>query len=121
MKKFTKSIAAMATALVGLMAAQPSQAAYPDRPIRLIMPYAAGGLSDILARALAQELSDELGQSVVVENKTGAGGVIGTDIVAKAKADGYTIGVISQGLASVNTSLYKNLPYNTLRDLKPVS
>lgn len=121
MKKFTKSIAALATALAGLMATQPALAAYPDRPIRLIMPYAAGGLSDILARALAQELSDELGQSIVVENKTGAGGVIGTELIAKSKADGYTIGVISQGLASVNASLYKNLPYNTLRDLMPVS
>lgn len=121
MKKLTKSIAAIATAVLGLSAGIPAQASYPEQPIRLITPYAAGGLSDILARTLAQDLSDELGQSVIVDNRTGAGGVIGVDYVARSKPDGYTIGLLSQGLASVNTTLYKNLPYNTLRDLKPLS
>lgn len=94
---------------------------YPTRPIRLITPYAAGGLSDILARQLAHELSNRLGQSVVVENKVGGGGVIGTDAMAKASPDGYTLGIVGQGLASVNTTLYPRLPYNTERDFVAIS
>lgn len=117
-----KSIVAVMSSLIGLsINAQAAASSYPDRPIRFITPYAAGGLSDILARTLAQELSDRLGQPVVVENRTGAGGIIGTDYVAKAKPDGYTIALASQGLASVNTTLYKNLPYNTLKDFTPIS
>lgn len=94
---------------------------YPSKPIRLVVPYAAGGLTDNLARALAQEMSVRLGQSVIVENKTGAGGIIGTELVAKSKPDGYTLLLASQGLASVNTSLYPNLPYNTAKDFTPIS
>lgn len=117
-----KSILAAITSLIGLtMSAQTIASSYPDRPIRLITPYAAGGLSDILARTLAQELSERLGQPVVVENRTGAGGIIGTDLVAKSRPDGYTLSIASQGLASVNTTLHKNLPYNTLRDFTPIS
>ncbi len=94
---------------------------YPNRPIRLISPYAAGGLTDILARSLAQELSARVGQPVVVENRAGGGGVIGIDFAAKAPPDGYTLAIAGQGLASVNASLYPSLPYNTQRDFKPLS
>lgn len=94
---------------------------YPDRPIRLVAPYAAGGLTDIVARSLAQELSDRVGQPVIVENRAGAGGIVGMDYVAKSSPDGYTLVIASQGLASVSTALHPNLPYNTLRDFAPVS
>ncbi len=94
---------------------------YPNRPIRLICPYAAGGLTDVLSRMLAKRLSERLGQQVVVDNRTGAGGIIGTEAAAKAPADGYTLVLVSQGLASVNSSLYKTLPYDTFRDFQPVS
>lgn len=95
--------------------------AYPSRPIRLISPYAAGGLTDLLARALGKRLSERLGQPVIVENRTGGGGVTGVDSVAKSPADGYTLVLVGQGLASVNASLYKTLPYDTQRDFAPIS
>ncbi|XAH21991.1 tripartite tricarboxylate transporter substrate binding protein [Xylophilus sp. GW821-FHT01B05] len=112
---------ALAAVPLCLAALAPAHAAYPDKPIRLIAPYAAGGLTDILARSLAQELSNRIGQPVIVENRAGAGGIIGADFVAKAAPDGYTLAILSQGLASVNTSLYPNLPYNTQRDFTPIS
>src|SRR5450759_834761 len=80
---------------------------YPERPIRFICPYAAGGLSDILTRILAKRLSEKIGQPVLVENRTGAGGIIGMEAAAKAAPDGYTIVMVSQGMASVNPVLYK--------------
>jgi tripartite-type tricarboxylate transporter receptor subunit TctC len=94
---------------------------FPDRPIRLIAPYAAGGLTDIAARIVAEKLSRRIGQPVVVENRTGAGGIIGVEMVAKSKPDGYTLALVGQGLASVNESLYPNLKYETLADFKPIS
>ncbi|MCX7141835.1 MAG: tripartite tricarboxylate transporter substrate binding protein [Proteobacteria bacterium] len=108
-----------------MAAALPGQAAtaaeFPDKPIRLICPYAPGGLSDILARILAKRLSEKIGQPVMVENRAGAGGIIGMEIVAKAAPDGYTIIMVGQGMASVNPSLYKNLSYDTLRDFAPIA
>ncbi|KRB81559.1 Bug family tripartite tricarboxylate transporter substrate binding protein [Noviherbaspirillum sp. Root189] len=116
---------AIGTALLCLSCVMPFGAAaasdYPIRPIRLVCPYAAGGLTDVLARVLAKRLSERIGQPVVVENRTGAGGIIGVDAVAKSPADGYTIVLVAQGLASVNASLHKNLPYDTLRDFAPIS
>jgi len=94
---------------------------YPERRVRLITPYAAGGLTDIVARVLAKKLSERIGQTVVVENRPGAGGIIGVETVAKSAADGYTLLLVGQGLASVNTSLHKDLPYDTLRDFVPLS
>lgn len=122
MLNFKKILLAAATSVVALSVSMPAAANdYPNKPIRLIAPYAAGGLSDILSRLLAQELSDRLGQPVIVENRTGAGGIIGVDYVAKSRPDGYTLGIAGQGLASVNTTLYKDLPYNTLKDFTPLS
>jgi tripartite-type tricarboxylate transporter receptor subunit TctC len=94
---------------------------FPSRPIRLICPYAAGGLTDVVARLLAKHLGERIGQSVVVENRTGGGGIIAMEAAAKAPADGYTIVLVGQGLASVNASLRKDLSYDTLRDFSPVS
>jgi tripartite-type tricarboxylate transporter receptor subunit TctC len=93
---------------------------YPVRPIRMIVPYAAGGGVDIVARTLAQELSKRLGQSVFVENKPGAGSNIGSDAVAKAAPDGYTLLMASPANA-INAALYAKMPYNPSRDLAPIA
>lgn len=94
---------------------------YPERPVRLIAPIAVGGLTDTLARLVASGLADKLGQPVVVENKPGAGGIIGMEAAAQAAPDGYTLILVYQGVAAVNASLYKNLPYDTRRDFAPVA
>ncbi|MBO9354645.1 tripartite tricarboxylate transporter substrate binding protein [Bordetella petrii] len=96
-------------------------ASYPARPIRLIAPIAVGGLTDTLARLVAAGLADKLGQPVVVENKPGAGGIIGMEAAAKSAPDGYTLILVYQGVAAVNASLYPDLPYDTLRDFTPVA
>ena len=94
--------------------------AYPVKPIRIIVGFAPGGGTDVTARAIAQHLSDRLGQRVVVDNRPGADGVVGTDIVAKSPADGYTLLMVNSGHA-VNPGMYKKLPYDTLRDFAPVT
>ncbi|MBI1988634.1 MAG: tripartite tricarboxylate transporter substrate binding protein, partial [Betaproteobacteria bacterium] len=93
---------------------------YPARPIRLVVASSPGGASDILARMLAQKLSEELGQQVVVDNRGGASGVIGTDIVARAVPDGYTLLIIQPSL-TINPSMIRKLPYDAVRDFAPVS
>ena len=93
---------------------------YPTRPIRLVVASSPGGASDILGRLLAQKLSDEFGQQVVVDNRGGASGVIGTDIVAKAAPDGYTLLIIQPSL-TINPSMISKLPYDAVRDFAPVS
>jgi len=105
-------------------ALRPSSAAaqsFPDRPIRLIVPFPPGGPVDLSARIVAQALSEELKSSVVVENRSGAGGVVGTDAVAKAPPDGYTLGFSSTGAVAVNPTLMPNNPYDSRRDFAPVS
>jgi tripartite-type tricarboxylate transporter receptor subunit TctC len=97
------------------------QAAYPVRPITIVVGFSAGGTTDIVARLVADELRKALGQSVVVENKVGAGGNIGADIVAKAKPDGYTLLIGSVGPLAINASLYAKMPYDNLKDFTPVS
>jgi tripartite-type tricarboxylate transporter receptor subunit TctC len=93
---------------------------YPQRPVRLVVPFAPGGAVDAVARLLAQRLTEHYGQPFVVDNRAGAGGTLGTDLVAKAKPDGYTLLVASMGVA-VNAALYPRLPYDTLKDLGPVT
>lgn len=93
---------------------------YPTRPVRMLVPFAPGGAVDLVARTIAPKLNEALGQSVVVDNRGGAGGTIGTDIVAKARPDGHTLLVASMGVA-VNAVLYPRLPYDTLKDLAPVT
>ena len=97
-----------------------AQQDYPSRPLHLIVPFAAGGAVDTVARVIGARLSTQLGQPVLVENKPGASGDIGADVVAKAAPDGYTLLVGANGLAT-NMTLYSKLPFNTLRDFAPIS
>jgi tripartite-type tricarboxylate transporter receptor subunit TctC len=103
-----------------LAAAQALAQAYPTRPIRMLVPFAAGGTVDIVARLLGAKLAEQLGQPFIVENRGGAGGTIATAMLAKSPGDGYTLMTMHQGLA-FNAGLYANLPYDTLRDLAPIA
>ncbi len=94
---------------------------YPTKPVRFISPYAPGGGTDIMARTLAQKLSEGLGQQFIVENRPGGGGIVGTESAAKSPPDGYTILLGSKGPMTVNPALYSKLPYNTLRDFQPLA
>ncbi len=97
-----------------------AQDGYPSRPIRVIVPYPAGGSTDQLARAIQQPLQELLGQPVIVENKAGAGGTLGTDLVAKSAPDGYTL-VFGNSGPSATGSLLRKLPYDVLKDFRPIS
>ena len=101
------------------VSAQP--APYPNKPIRMVVPYAAGGNADITARVVARKMSEGLGQPIVVENKGGANGGIGTDMVAKSVPDGYTLLMVASGPLVINPVLYDKVPYDPVRDLQPVS
>ena len=94
---------------------------YPSKPIRFIVPQAAGGSTDTLSRLVGQRLADSLGQQVVMDNRAGANGIIGTDIVAKAPADGYTLLAGGTGTIAINVSLYRKIPYDPTRDFSPVA
>lgn len=93
---------------------------FPSKPIRIVVPFGAGGVADLTARTVAQKLGESLGQAVVIENKPGAGGVVAGDAVAKAEPDGHTLLLMSNGTA-VSAGLFKSLPFNTARDFAPVS
>ena len=93
---------------------------YPAKPIRIVVPYAPGGGVDIVARAVGQELTKKLGQTVLVENRTGAGGNVGSDAVAKAAPDGYTL-LMASPANTINPSLYAKMPYDPMRDLVPIA
>src|SRR5919201_6985123 len=116
-------ISAMKTVLLLLALAMGSAAAqdYPAKPVRVIVPYAAGGNADIWARTLAQKLGEAMKQPFVVENKPGANGGVGTDFVAKSAPDGYTLLAVASGPVVVNPVLYAQVPYDVLRDLAPVA
>jgi tripartite-type tricarboxylate transporter receptor subunit TctC len=105
--------------LAALLAAPGSAADFPDRPIRLIMPFSPGGPTDMVARVLAQHAGQRLGQPIVVENRAGANGIIGTGAVATAAPDGYTL-LLAPTSHTINPSLYKKLPYDTVRDFASV-
>jgi tripartite-type tricarboxylate transporter receptor subunit TctC len=94
---------------------------YPAKPVKIVVPYSAGGNADILGRTLAQKLGDALKQPFVVENRAGANGGIGTDFVAKSPADGYTLLVTASGPFTVNPTLYKSVPYDPVKDFAPIS
>lgn len=93
---------------------------FPSKPIRVVVPFPAGGGTDIVARIVLQKIGEGLGATFVVDNRGGAGGTIGTDLVAKAAGDGYTLGIVS-GSHAINPSLYRKLPYDTLRDFSPIT
>jgi tripartite-type tricarboxylate transporter receptor subunit TctC len=98
-----------------------AQPAWPAKPVRIIVPFAPGGTTDILARAIAPELSKAFGQSFVVENRAGAGGNVGADHVAKSAADGYTLLMGTVGTHGINKALYPSLPYNPVKDFAPIT
>ena len=116
------NIAAKATTgfAIALVLGLSSAHAFPDKPIKLVVPFAPGGGTDLIARTLAVEMSKDLGQPVVVDNKPGAGTLIGTDLVAKSAPDGYTL-VVSSIAHSVNPSLMAKMPYSTEKDFAPVA
>jgi tripartite-type tricarboxylate transporter receptor subunit TctC len=112
-----------ALALIAALAAMSSAQAedYPSRLVRIVVPQTAGGGTDTFARAIGQKLGERWGQSVVIENKAGAGGVVGTDFVAKSAPDGYTLLVTYEGSQAINQSLYEKLPFDSLRDFDPIA
>jgi tripartite-type tricarboxylate transporter receptor subunit TctC len=115
-------LAGLAAASAGaLPLAAHAQARWPTKPVRIVVPFAAGGTTDILARAVAQELTQAIGQSFIVENKPGAGGNIGADIVAKSAPDGYTLLMGTVGTQAINKSLYSKMPYDAAKDFQPIT
>ena len=112
-------ILALLPSLVLAQASTPG--AYPDRPVRLVVPFPSGAVTDIIARIAAQKLTTRLGQQIVVENRSGASGNIGADLVAKAAPDGYTMGLITASTHGVAAAVGGSLPYDPVRDFKPVS
>jgi tripartite-type tricarboxylate transporter receptor subunit TctC len=124
-RKASRARAALRSMGLACLAATASAAAigsseYPARPIRMVVPFAAGGVSDITARVLASRMQESLGQRLVVDNRGGAGGMIGTDIVAKAAPDGYTLVLASNGTHAVVPHLYKKVPYDPVKDFAPI-
>jgi tripartite-type tricarboxylate transporter receptor subunit TctC len=116
------TLAMAGMALIATLAAGPATAqGYPNRPVKLIVTFPPGGTPDIYGRIVAQELSNLWKQGVVVENKTGASGTIGTDFVAKAAPDGYTLLFAADASVTIAPNLYPNIPYNPLRDLTPIA
>jgi tripartite-type tricarboxylate transporter receptor subunit TctC len=111
----------LAAAIV-LIAASPAHAQnYPTKPLRFVVPFAAGGGSDLVARTVGMKITEAVGQTVIVDNRAGAAGTIGADIVAKAPPDGHTLLLASSGPIAINPSLYAKLPYDAARDFAPVS
>ncbi|WP_225782686.1 tripartite tricarboxylate transporter substrate binding protein [Xenophilus sp. Marseille-Q4582] len=114
----------LGAALLGALAwpgAALAEANWPSRPVRIVVPFAAGGTTDILARAVAPELSKALGQPFVVDNRAGAGGNVGAEIVARAPADGYTLLMGTVGTHGINRALYPKLPFDPIQDFVPVT
>jgi tripartite-type tricarboxylate transporter receptor subunit TctC len=97
-----------------------SQQAYPHKPLKIVVPFGAGGVADLTARTVAQKMGENMNQSIVIENKPGAGGVVATDAVAKSAPDGYTLLLMSNATA-VSAGLFKSLPYDAEKDLTPLS
>jgi tripartite-type tricarboxylate transporter receptor subunit TctC len=118
-RRFSIGLAVTATASVFGRAAR-AQEAWPSRPIRIVVAFATGSGNDVIARLLAPRLSEALGQPVTVENRTGAGGMIGTEAVAKASPDGYTLGLGTSSQLVMNPALYRSMPFDVDRDLTTV-
>ena len=114
------AIVTVAMALTGTHASAQSATSYPNKPIKIVVPFPPGGATDILARAIGFELQKAWGQSVIIENKPGAGGNTGADLVAKAAADGYTLVMGTVGTHAINMSLYAKMPYDAVKDFEPV-
>ncbi len=115
-----RKLAIAAVALLAFVATARAQDTYPNRQITLIVPFAAGGSTDVIGRLVAESMRQVLGQTVVADNRAGAGGSIGTAAIAKAPPDGYTIGMGTASTLAINPATYKTLPFDVLTDLAPV-
>src|SRR6195952_3375946 len=115
----------LALTLLALLAASPSLAQdganYPDKPVRIVVPFPAGSATDIVSRLMAQKFSTKLSQQFFVENRPGASGNLGVDIIAKSAPDGYTVGLITASTHGVTPALGTKLPYDSIKDFKPIS
>ena len=122
-RRFAMGTIASATLLgASLLANVPAMAqAYPSKPVTIVVPFAAGSTTDILARIIGQALTTELGQSVIVDNRAGAGGNIGGALAAKSPADGYTLFMGTVGTHAINASLYKKMPFDAIKDFAPLT
>ncbi len=109
-----------ATSAQNTVTAPANNKAFPDKPIRIIVPFGAGGIADLCARIIASKLSESLGQSVVVENKPGAGGIVAAQAVARAEPDGHTL-LLTSNATAISAALFKSLPYQTVKDFSPIS
>jgi tripartite-type tricarboxylate transporter receptor subunit TctC len=130
LKQRFSTFTASSLSLIGVMAlsllpaaanAQTTTIAYPTKPIRLVVPFPAGGATDIFARTLSQKLAEKIGSAVVVENKPGAGGTLGSDLVAKSPADGYTLLLATSSTHSIGPNLNPKMPYDAVRDFTPIA
>ena len=111
---------ALGLGLAGALAVPAFAQNFPSKPIRIVVPFGAGGVADLTARTVAAKMAEGLGQSVVIENRPGAGGVVAGDTVAKADPDGHTLLLMSNGTA-VSAGLFKSLPFDPLKDFTPIS
>lgn len=116
----TSVLTVLAAAAITLGSIGPAESAYPEKPIRIIVPAPAGGGADVVARRLAEKLTESLGQQVIVDNRPGASGNLAADIVAKSKPDGYTLLIANNGILAINPWLFRDLPYDVDKDLAPV-
>jgi tripartite-type tricarboxylate transporter receptor subunit TctC len=122
MTRYTRAAAALACCVATAAAAQTTEPArYPIRPIRIVVPLAPGGPSDLVARTVGQKMTEAWGQQVVIDNRAGANGVVGSEIVAKSAPDGYTLIMGTTGTHGINASLYPKLPYDTIHDFAPIA
>ena len=119
-RRVLATLVAVSAALAAPFTFAQGAANYPAKPVRLVVPFPAGGTTDILARAVAQKLSEAWGQQVIVDNRPGAGGNIGSELVARAAPDGYTLLMGTVGTHAINPSLYKKMPYDHVKDFAPV-
>lgn len=115
------ALCSMALIIVQSLGCAAQTQPYPNRVIRMIVPYPAGGIADLVARQVSLQIQNETGQSIVVDNRPGAGGNIGLDAVAKSTPDGYTIGLVAAGNLVINPFMYKSMPFNAFEDLTPVA
>ncbi|WP_144633847.1 Bug family tripartite tricarboxylate transporter substrate binding protein [Bordetella genomosp. 13] len=116
-----KRVLAAMLCIMGAMSFTPARADYPDRGVKIIVPFPAGQTTDVLARIIGQQLSESLGQAFFVDNRGGAGGIIGMEGAKRSEADGYTLLMASSGPLAINMGLYRKLPYDTLKDFTAVS
>jgi tripartite-type tricarboxylate transporter receptor subunit TctC len=120
MKSSSHSLVALLSAAMAVVSAQAAAQNYPVKPVRLMVPFVAGGNTDIIARVVTPEMSKALGQQLIIENRAGAGSVVGTEVVAKSPPDGYTLLMVSAAHV-INPAMAKKLPYDSIKDFAPIS